>query len=307
MFGQFDPLSTYFPETRDGLVSYTNMAEHDVELPVTMQLGLFRRITRQLPDFPAANNGEKGMLEFFRSSTAVNYQSKYNPEADRAGLGYDALRFDVFGDGPIRALDPLLKQLTGFASKPIKNDLQREITRLQLDPFTLYNPYREKNTAVTLMTEQILQGNLAFVISEQVLKKPGYQAMSTDEQKRAIKKMISEKVTIAKEMAVEELDAMYAMEGDSAALFMGYQRGRVEKLDKDGKANADLAWPLMAERFGYSRTATLDEVIEEIRTTDKYDDDPQERMVKETDMIMNYLHAGGLYGERYREVIRDLN
>ena len=25
-YGQFDPLSTYFPETRDGLVSYTNMA-----------------------------------------------------------------------------------------------------------------------------------------------------------------------------------------------------------------------------------------------------------------------------------------
>ena len=306
-YGQFDPLSTYFPETRDGLMSYTNLSEHDVDSPITMQLGLFRRITRQLPDFPAANNGEKGMLEFFRSSTAVNYQSKYNQEADRAGLGYDALRFDVFGDGPIRALDPLLKQLTGFASKPIKNDLQREITRLQLDPFTLYNPYREKNTAVTLMTEQILQGNLAFVISEQVLKDPDYQRMSIDEQKRLLKGMISAKVTIAKEMAVEELDAMYAMEGDSAVLFMGYQRGRVEKLDKNGKANADLAWPLMAERFGYSRTATLDEVIEEIRTTDKYDDDPQELMVKETDMIMNYLHAGGLYGERYREVIRDLN
>jgi len=306
-YGQFDPLSTYFPETRDGLMSYTNMAEHDVEFPINMQLGLFRRITRQLPDFPAANNGEKGMLEFFRSSTAVNYQSKYNKEADRAGLGYDALRFDVFGDGPIRALDPLLKQLTGFASKPIKNDLQREITRLQLDPFTLYNPYREKNTAVTLMTEQILQGNLAFVISEQVLKDPGYQGMSIDEQKRFLKDMISDKVSIAKEMAVEELDAMYEMEGDSAALFMGYQRGRVERLDRNEKANADLAWPLMAERFGYSSTATLDEVIEEIRTTNKYNDDPQERMVKETDMIMNYLHAGKLYGKRYREVVKDLN
>jgi len=306
-YGQFDPLSTYFPETRDGLQSYTNMSEHDVEFPINMSLGLFRRITRQLPDFPAANNGEKGMLEFFRSSTAVNYQSKYNTEADRDGLGYDAIRFDVFGDGPIRALDPLLKQLTGFASKPIKNDLQREMTRLQLDPFTLYNPYQEKNTAVTLMTEQILQGNLAFVISEQVLKDPGYLNMSIDEQKRFLKDMVSKKVKIAKEMAVEELDAMYAMEGDSAVLFMGYQRGRVEKLDKNAKADADLAWPLMAERFGYSSTATLDEVIEEIRTSVKYDDDPQERMVKETDMIMNYLHAGKLYGEGYRGVVRDLN
>ena len=306
-YGQFDPLSAYFPETRDGLQSYTNLSEHDVEFPINMQLGLFRRITRQLPDFPAANNGEKGMLEFFRSSTAVNYQSKYNNEADRAGLGYDALRFDVFGDGPIRALDPLLKQLTGFASKPIKNDLQREMTRLQLDPFTLYNPYTEKNTAVTLMTEQILQGNLAFVISEQVLKSPGYPDMSIDEQKGFLTDMVKEKVTIAKEMAVEELDAMYAMEGDSAVLFMGYQRGRVQELDRKQKLKADLAWPLMAERFGYSRTATLDEVIEEIRTSDKYDDDPQERMVKETDMIMNYLHAGGLYGEGYRGVVRDLN
>jgi len=30
-------------------------------------------------------------------------------------------------------------------------------------------------------------------------------------------------------------------------------------------------------------------------------------MVKETDMIMNYLHAGKLYGKRYREVVKDLN
>ena len=63
----------------------------------------------------------------------------------------------------------------------------------------------------------------------------------------------------------------------------------------------------MAERFGYSSTATLDEVIEEIRTTNKYNDDPQERMVKETDMIMNYLHAGKLYGKERRRVIKELN
>ena len=306
-YGQFDPLSAYFPETRDGLQSYTNLSEHDLEIPFNVPLGLFRRITRQLPDFPAANNGEKGMLEFFRSSTAVNYQSKYNPEADRAGLGYDAIRFDVFGDGPIRALDPLLKQLTGFASKPIKNDLQREMTRLQLDPFTLYNPYEEKNTSVTLMAEQILQGNLAFVISEEVLKDPGYQNKPTDEQKRYLTDEVRRKVTIAKELAVEELDAMYAMEGDSAVLFMGYQRGRVKELDKRSKEYADNAWPLMAERFGYSSNATLDEVIEEIRTTDKYDDDPQERMVKETDIIMNYLHAGDLFGETYREIKRKIH
>lgn len=84
------------------------------------------------------------------------------------------VRFDVFGDGPLRVENPLTKQLTGFVGMPPKNTLKRELTRLQLDPYKLYNPYKEKNIPLTLLTEQLMQGNLAMSMKT-FIESPAYQ------------------------------------------------------------------------------------------------------------------------------------
>lgn len=285
-YGQFDPRSSFLPETRDpSMTAYTNVLT-DL-LPFDISMNAFRRITRQLPDFPD-NGGVTGdWLNFLSSSTRLTYQTKYVKDADSLGLGYDALRFDVFGDGPMRQMDPMMKQLTGFSGMPPKNAFQKELTRLQIDPFKLYNPYTEKNVALTLLTEQFMQGNVASLMGS-LIQSENYQALSAEEQTRNITDGFATLKAEYKEMAKDRLTSMQNVEGFEQD-FLAYQRGEYRKIDKGDKAYAELEWADISDGLGYG-SMTFDEAIESVRNDDSLDDEM--KATREAAMLMNYSILG---------------
>ena len=92
-------------------------------------LSTIQRITRHLPDFDSdtmSEGLEKGLgikiapdtlakyLEFANTSTRTYYQTQYTKDSDANNMRQDAIRYDVFGDGPLRIFDPIVKQLTGL-------------------------------------------------------------------------------------------------------------------------------------------------------------------------------------------------
>jgi hypothetical protein len=85
-YGQFDPRSSYLPETRDASISTIDMNGNDVSTSV------FQRITRHLPDFNTKEMAQtlkeatgiaidpdmlSSYLEMASTSTYTNYQEKY--------------------------------------------------------------------------------------------------------------------------------------------------------------------------------------------------------------------------------------
>ena len=285
-YGQFDPRSSFLPETRDpSMTAYTNVLT-DL-LPFDISMNAFRRITRQLPDFPDNGGVTGNWLNFLSSSTRLTYQTKYVKDADSLGLGYDALRFDVFGDGPMRQMDPMMKQLTGFSGMPPKNAFQKELTRLQIDPFKLYNPYTEKNVALTLLTEQFMQGNVASLMGS-LIQSENYQAMSAEEQTRNITDGFATLKAEYKEMAKDRLTSMQNVEGFEQD-FLAYQRGEYRKIDKGDKAYAELEWADISDSLGYG-SLNFDDAIESVRNDDSLDDEM--KATREAAMLMNYSILG---------------
>jgi hypothetical protein len=113
-YGQFDPRSSYLPETRDASVSTVEMFGYDI--PVSS----IQRITRHLPDFDSDKISKQledslgisiapdtlaKFLEFANTSTRTYYQTQYTKDADGNNMRQDAIRFDIFGDGPIKMQD----------------------------------------------------------------------------------------------------------------------------------------------------------------------------------------------------------
>lgn len=296
-YGQFDPRSAYLPETRDpSMTAYTNILT-DL-LPFDVSTNVFRRITRQLPDFPDNGGVTGNLLNFLADSTRLTYQSRYSKDADSLGLGYDAMRFDVFGDGPMRSMDPLMKQITGFSGMPPKNAFQRELTRLQLDPFKLYNPYIEKNVALTLLTEQLMQGNVARTM-EGLISSDAYQAMSVEEQTRNVTDGFANLKNTYKGRARDLLTSMEGAEGFEGD-FLAYQRGEYRKIDKGVRAYADLEWQGISEQLGYE-DMTFNEAIESVQNDESLNE--EEKATQEAAMLMNYQLMGKAAEDR-RSLIR---
>lgn len=192
-YGQVDPRSSYLAETRDASVSMFDFYGYD------FSVSAMQRITRQLPDFDSAKISNQleeltgisiapdtlaNFLEFASTSTRTYYQTQNALDADGNNMRMDAIRFDIFGDGPLRIENPMMKQITGFVGRPRKNALQREMSRLQVDPFKLYNPYREQNVTLELFTQQKLQGNLSAA-AELAMQTDTYQS-ANDLQKKVL-------------------------------------------------------------------------------------------------------------------------
>ena len=132
-YGQFDPRSSYLPELRDATMNAADMYGPDYIMNV------YKRATRHLPDFNSnlmADNLKgigidispkflSNFMEMLSTSTYTQYQEKYAAMKGIEVEGYDAVRFDVFGDGPLKMRDPLVKQITGLLGRPPKNELQR--------------------------------------------------------------------------------------------------------------------------------------------------------------------------------------
>ena len=309
-YGQFDPRSSYLPETRDASISTIDMNGTDVSTSV------FQRITRHLPDFNTKEMAQtlkeatgisidpdmlSSFLEMASTSTYTNYQEKY---AEVKGIpieGYDAIRYDVFGDGPAKMRDPFMKQLTGFIGRPPKNALQREMTRLQIDPFKAYNPYSEKNQALEIYTQQKLQGNMALNIQEW-MQTPKYTGLNNDAEKKSLlRKMIREEIGTAREQAEAELRIMSTRGPDMQRDYESYVRGEFNALAGEAKDNSDLAWANISTQLGFGKVSiaeALDMVKAEEGLTDK------ERQVKATQVMLTYIDQGKRYDKFENKLVK---
>ena len=295
-YSQFDPRSSYLPETRDASVSMMDLYGYDIPMSV------YQRITRHLPDFDSAKiskelNDSLGIniepdnlakvLEFFNSSTRTYYQTQYTKDADGNNMRQDAIRFDIFGDGPIKMQDPIVKQITGFVGRPPKNALQREMSRLQLDPFKVYNPYREKNQALELFTQQKLQGNLAAKV-EMIMQTEAYQN-ATDAEKKIIlvgkDGVINSTIREYREDAKADLQKMASMP-EAEQDYMSYIRGEFNAVTGKSRDLADVMWNRVSEKYGYKDM----DINDALRSVDESQDlDEREKEIYKTNIRKLYI------------------
>jgi len=303
-YGQFDPRSSYLPETRDATVSVVEFMGMD------FTMSTIQRITRHLPDFDSdtmSEGLEKGLgikiapdtlakyLEFANTATRTYYQTQYTKDADANNMRQDAIRYDVFGDGPLRIFDPLVKQLTGFVGRPPKNALQREMTRLQVDPFKIYNPYMEKNQALELFTQQKLQGNLASKAN--LFMKSSRYTESNDQQKQArLREFLKAEVRTARTDARETLQRMSQLP-EAKQDYESFMRGELKAMGRQERKFADLGWEEIRSQYGYEGLS-FDEALDVVDADKVFT--PEEKGIYKTNLIDLYI---GL--KDYQKYIRD--
>ena len=265
-------------------------------------MSVYQRITRHLPDFDSAKiskelNDSLGVdikpdnlakvLEFFNSSTRTYYQTQYTKDADGNNMRQDAIRFDIFGDGPIKMQDPIVKQITGFVGRPPKNALQREMSRLQLDPFKIYNPYREKNQALELFTQQKLQGNLAAKI-EMLMETEVYQNLTDAEKKVYLvgkKGVIPLTIQEYKKDARADLQKMASMP-EAQQDYRSYIRGEFNAVTGKSKELADALWKRKEDNHKFKNM----DVSEALKSVDESQDlDEREKEDIKTSIRKYYI------------------
>ena len=307
-YGQLDPRSSYFPETRDpSMVSMFDMDGWQIPMAV------YQRATRQLPDLNLDTMANalremsgididpeklKGIVDFAQSSTRATFQTKFSNNKDQ---GYDAVRMDIFGDGPLRQTNPILKQIIGMAGKPRGNTVKKEFVRLQIDPFTVYNPYREKNPAVSVLAEQLMQGHLVehlkklmasnlyqtATVEEQKLLLVGGNALSKKADKGAglpgAKDLIADYRAYARE-ALGNMASDPEYQGD----FMSYTRGRLKAVGTADRKFKDALFARMTEGTRWEGK-TLQENLEAIKTDETLLGENETKDVLATNLIHQYL------------------
>ena len=303
-YGQFDPRSSYFPETRDATVSMLNLGLFE------MPMSSFQRVTRQLPDFNArtiANTLKEmsgididpkkaeGLLKFFNTSTKAVFQTQFKGNEDE---GYDAVRMDIFGEGPLRITNPAIKQIIGLVGEPRMNPLKQEFVRLQIDPFTVYNPYREKNPVVAVLTEQLLQGHL-YDNMMKVIESPMYKNATPAQQKQllvggnattdslegfsGIKDYIAAERKYAKEL-LQQMATDEKYTGD----YFNWTRGRLKALSSNDRKARDVMFAVFAEGTRWEGK-TLEEHIEETNAIPDEEMNRDEKDIRITGLINYYL------------------
>ena len=306
-YGQFNPLSSYLPETRDASVSTVELFGYDIPM------SSIQRVTRHLPDFDSDKISKQledslgitvapdtlaKFLEFANTSTRTYYQTQYTKFADGTNMRQDAIRFDIFGDGPIKMQDPMLKQITGFVGRPRKNALQREMSRLQIDPFKLYNPYREQNQALELFTQQKLQGNLA-AYAEMFMQSPNYTSAANDADKRTrLGEFLKGQIRAARDDAKDTLERMSTMP-EAARDYESYIRGEFNAMSKQQSTNAELAWEQIGGKYGYEGM-NINEVFDAVDSST--DLEPKEKEIYKTNIRKLYIDLGKNYGSFVRDI-----
>ncbi len=304
-YGQFDPRSAYIPQTLDATVSLADMGG-----PNSPNLYLYGRFAKSLPDFnlnemsknlknvTGIDLGEtemQGLLKFMGSSTRTHFQMM---DPDNRDTGYDAVRHDIYGDGPLRQLNPLLKQITGFTREPPKNALKLEMARLEIDPFKIYNPYAEKNSALELFTQQMLQGKLAEDMENYITTDSIYLSSDFDVRRGLLEERIRAKIKDTRADAKFILSDFAAKKEEYRSDFNAYVRGEYKALGPKQKEEAERGWSIQNKRYGFPGL-TVQESAERIDTDPELDDDEKE--TRKSILMLWYIQAGKTYAKAERE------
>jgi hypothetical protein len=297
-YGQYDPRAAFLPQTMDSTVSLP-----DIGGPRSPNNYLYSRFTKNIVDFNVNEMSAtlkeatgidlgttelQNILGFMGGSTRTHFQMM---DPDNQDTGYDMVRHDVFGDGPIRQIDPLLKQITGFTKSAAPNDLQREMAKLNIDPFALYNPYREKNSALELFTQQIAQGSLAEEMEVYIKADPFYQNSDIQRKRGLLEQKINNVINKKRDTARAILSDFSAKNEEYNSDFNAYVRGEYKALGPKERRDADAAWGDVAERYKFEGK-TITEAIAEINSSDQYDE--AEKDSRRSALLLWYIQAGKL-------------
>ena len=304
-YGQFDPRSAYIPQTLDATVSLVDMGG-----PNSPRLYLYGRFAKSLPDFnlnemsknlknvTGIDLGEsemQGLLKFMGSSTRTHFQMM---DPDNRDTGYDAVRHDIYGDGPLRQLNPFLKQITGFTREPPKNALKLEMARLEIDPFKIYNPYAEKNSALELFTQQMLQGKLAEDVENYITTDSIYLNSDFDVRRNLLEERIKAKIKDTRADAKFILSDFAAKREEYRSDFNAYVRGEYKALGPNQKEDAERGWSIQNKRYGFPGL-TVQESAERINSDPELDADEKE--TRKSILMLSYIQAGKTYGKAERK------
>lgn len=304
-YGQFDPRSAYIPQTLDATVSLVDMGG-----PNSPRLYLYGRFAKSLPDFnlnemsknlknvTGIDLGEsemQGLLKFMGSSTRTHFQMM---DPDNRDTGYDAVRHDIYGDGPLRQLNPFLKQITGFTREPPKNALKLEMARLEIDPFKIYNPYAEKNSALELFTQQMLQGKLAEDVENYITTDSIYLNSDFDVRRNLLEERIKAKIKDTRADAKFILSDFAAKREEYRSDFNAYVRGEYKALGPNQKEDAERGWSIQNKRYGFPGL-TVQESAERINSDPELDADEKE--TRKSILMLWYIQAGKTYGKAERK------
>ena len=304
-YGQFDPRSAYIPQTLDATVSLADMGG-----PNSPRLYLYGRFAKSLPDFnlnemsknlknvTGIDLGEsemQGLLKFMGSSTRTHFQMM---DPDNRDTGYDAVRHDIYGDGPLRQLNPFLKQITGFTREPPKNALKLEMARLEIDPFKIYNPYAEKNSALELFTQQMLQGKLAEDVENYITTDSIYLNSDFDVRRNLLEERIKAKIKDTRADAKFILSDFAAKREEYRSDFNAYVRGEYKALGPNQKEDAERGWSIQNKRYGFPGL-TVQESAERINSDPELDADEKE--TRKSILMLWYIQAGKTYGKAERK------
>lgn len=305
-YGQYDPRSSYIPQTLDATVSLP-----DIGGPRSPNLYLYSRFAKNIVDFnlnemsatlkdatgiDLGTTQVEGLMKFMGSSTRTHFQMM---DPDNQDTGYDVVRHDVFGDGPIRQLDPLLKQITGFTKSAPPNALKREMAKLNIDPFALYNPYREKNSALELFTQQIAQGSLAEEVEAFIEADPVYQSSDIQRKRKLLEDKIKNVINKKRDTARTILSDFAAKNEEYQSDFNAYVRGEYTAMGPREKADADAAWADVAGRYKFEGRS-ITEAIDEINSSTQYDED--EKDARRSVLLLWYIQAGKLEKKTRRAI-----
>jgi len=301
-YGQFDARSSYLPETRDPTVT-----SYRVEIPIidkgfNVRMSVFQRMSRQLPDFnfgdmelPEGVSEEQARSMFKYAGLAARTQYQTMKDPTKGDTGYDMIRFDIFSDGPIKVQNPLQKQLTGLVGTQPKNALQREMSRLQLDPFTVYNPYKEKNPALEVLNQAILQGVLPSRAKIQLLDTPAYKNADNKQKKMLLNTFLKNTVTESRGIA---RDILMGMQGKSSD-FDAYVRGEVQAMSKAERNKADVFWDGVKGQLGYG-DMSYQEAVSFIQKDPELDD--LEKQARQTSLNILYITGQKNVNKALREM-----
>ncbi len=297
-YGQFDPRSAYLPNTEDPTFSMIDMYGKNVPM------NLYQRLTRQLPDFNTdemantfnemfgtdiKSDGVLSYLEFFSSATRTQFQNDYAKDAFGDDLKYDAIRMNVLGDGPLRILDPLDKQLTGLVGRPPKNALEREITRLQLDPFKdIYNPYREKNRLLETGFQQFAQGRMARDM-EEYLNTETYKNFSDEEKRTMLPRQFKAFESLYRDAVEDQLKRYASAEPELRGDYQLYIQGEYKGMSNADKKLAEMTWQnnrgYYSESLGgvfETEDMSIDDAVQYIKGNSDFTD--EEKSIYETNL-----------------------
>ena len=175
--GQINPEASYVPYTRDLMLGDGTQKEYNLLYAMFTDTESLNRLVRFLP--------ETDLVQYTQSLDGRKSTVLYDP----------------IGGGPVRARDPITKQLLGIESKKAPNTLQKNINNLNLKEFLLYKKSSVRNPSLDILVRyglsKTLNNDFEEYISEPLKEFNNtmmFSEASSDEQVMLLEKFMRKKI-----------------------------------------------------------------------------------------------------------------